>query len=174
MSETSSACLLLEHDTIASTMNTLRDAGHRIVTTNGCFDLLHVGHVRYLQASKALGDVLIVALNSDASVKAFKGDKRPIVPQAERAEMLLALSCVDYVVIFDAPTPVETLQRIQPHVHTKGGQYTLETLPEYPALHAMGCNIQFIQMVEGRSTSSLIERIQDVYSPVTQERERVI
>ena len=141
----------------------LKASGKRIVSTNGCFDLMHVGHLRYLQASKALGDILVVLLNSDASVKTFKDDKRPIVPELERAELLSALTCVDFVTIFDDTSPVSTLQAIVPDVHTKGGQYTLETLPEAPVLQAMNTQIEFIEMVEGKSTSTLIRAILEAY-----------
>jgi D-glycero-beta-D-manno-heptose 1-phosphate adenylyltransferase len=154
-------------DSLIPLIETLKQQGKRIVTTNGCFDLLHVGHVRYLQASKALGDVLVVLVNSDASVKQFKGDERPIVSEEERLELLAALKCVDYTVLFDAPTPIEALKRIAPNIHTKGGQYTVETLPEYPVLNALGCDVQFINMVHGRSTSDIISKIQRVYAPRT-------
>jgi rfaE bifunctional protein nucleotidyltransferase chain/domain len=136
-----------------------------VVTTNGCFDLLHVGHLRYLQAARALGDCLIICLNSDASVQRLKGPTRPIVAQQDRAELLAGLACVDGVVIFDEPTPVALLQTIRPEVHVKGGQYTLETLPEAPALLAMNTHIHFAPMAEGHSTSQLIERVLAVCSP---------
>jgi rfaE bifunctional protein nucleotidyltransferase chain/domain len=154
---------LLTLDELLETLKPLRQAGKTIVTTNGCFDLFHVGHLRYLEASKALGDILVIALNSDASVKTFKDDGRPIVPQAERAELLSALRCVDYVTIFDATSPVEVLTAIAPDIHTKGADYTLETLPEAPALRAVGTEIAFIDLVEGRSTSSLIHAILKAY-----------
>src|SRR5881275_839903 len=101
----------------------LRAAGKKLVATNGCFDLLHVGHVRYLQAARALGDLLIVGLNSDASVRAYKGPGRPLVPQDERAELLAALRCVDYVVIFDEPTASALVSALQPDIYVKGGDY---------------------------------------------------
>jgi rfaE bifunctional protein nucleotidyltransferase chain/domain len=154
---------LLTLDELLETLKPLRQAGKTIVTTNGCFDLFHVGHLRYLEASKALGDILVIALNSDASVKTFKDDGRPIVPQAERAELLSALRCVDYVTIFDATSPVEVLTAIAPDIHTKGADYTLETLPEAQALTAVGTEIAFIDLVEGRSTSSLIQAILKAY-----------
>jgi rfaE bifunctional protein nucleotidyltransferase chain/domain len=131
----------------------------KIVSTNGCFDLFHVGHLRYLQMARNLGDLLIVALNSDASVEDLKSEERPIVPQNERAELLAALSCVDFVVIFDAPTPVELLKVIRPTIHVKGGQYSADTLPEAPILKALGTELVFLPMVEGRSTSQLIDCI---------------
>ena len=154
-------------DELIPQLSDLKQQGQKIVTTNGCFDLLHVGHVRYLKASKALGDVLVVLVNTDASVKQFKGDERPIVPEQERSELVASLGCVDYVVLFDAPTPVEMLKQLMPNIHTKGGQYTLETLPEYPVLKAIQCDVRFIEMVQGRSTSDLIRKIQRVYGQPT-------
>jgi len=145
-------------------VETLRQAGNKIVTTNGCFDLLHIGHLRYLQAAKALGDVLIVAVNADASVRGLKGDLRPVVSEADRAELIAGLACVDFALIFRGETPIPELQAIAPNVHVKGGQYTVETLPEAPALQAIGCEIAFIEMVDNRSTSQLIEKIIRAYS----------
>jgi len=156
---------ILTLDQLVKVVNTLKSQGKTIVTTNGCFDLMHVGHLRYLRASKAQGDVLIVALNSDASVKLFKDDERPIIPQDERAELLAALTCVDYVTIFDALTPMDVLKAVVPDIHTKGGQYTLETLPEAPELQAMGTRIEFIEMVDGKSTSQIIEKVLRAYGP---------
>src|SRR6059058_3387522 len=101
----------------------LRAAGKKMVATNGCFDLLHVGHVRYLQAARALGDMLIIGLNSDASVRAYKGPTRPLVAQDERAELLAALACVDYVTIFDEPTAEALMAALQPDIYVKGGDY---------------------------------------------------
>jgi rfaE bifunctional protein nucleotidyltransferase chain/domain len=145
-------------------VETLRQAGKKIITTNGCFDLLHIGHLRYLQEAKALGDVLIVAVNADASVRGLKGDLRPVVSEADRAELIAGLACVDFALIFRGETPIPELQAIQPNVHVKGGQYTVETLPEAPALQAIGCEIAFIEMVDNRSTSQLIEKIIRAYS----------
>lgn len=130
-----------------------------IVTTNGCFDILHVGHLRYLQAAKALGDVLVIALNSDRSVRELKGPERPIVGEADRAELLAGLSCVDYVVLFDEITPASLLAKLKPDVHVKGAQYTPETLPEAELLQSMGTRLELVAMVENRSTSGVVERI---------------
>jgi rfaE bifunctional protein nucleotidyltransferase chain/domain len=143
---------------------TLQQAGKTIVTTNGCFDLLHIGHLRYLQAAKALGDILIVAVNADASVRGLKGDLRPVVSELDRAELIAGLACVDFALIFHGDTPIPELQAIQPNIHVKGGQYTVETLPEAPVLKAIGCEIAFIKMVDNRSTSQLIEKIIRAYS----------
>ncbi|MFM7469372.1 MAG: adenylyltransferase/cytidyltransferase family protein [Vampirovibrionales bacterium] len=140
-------------------VNTQRQAGNRIVTTNGCFDLMHVGHARYLQWSKAQGDVLFVCVNSDASVRQLKGQSRPIVLEQDRMALLASLGCVDAVTCFSEQTPVKLLEAIRPDCHVKGGQYTLETLPEAPALLAMNTQVVFAEMSEGHSTSALIQRV---------------
>lgn len=140
-------------------LNKIRQNGTTIVTTNGCFDILHVGHVRYLQKTKEFADVLIVALNSDDSVKKIKGENRPINNENDRAEILCALDCVDYVVIFDETTPLKLLSEIKPDVHTKGADYSIDTLPEAKTIIENGGKIEFISFVEGKSTTSVIERI---------------
>jgi D-glycero-beta-D-manno-heptose 1-phosphate adenylyltransferase len=130
-----------------------------LVTTNGCFDLLHVGHLRYLQASKIMGDALLLFVNSDASVQRLKGPSRPIVPQAERAEMLAGLACVDAVVLFDEDTPNRLLTLVKPTIHVKGSQYTPETLPEASLLVQLGIELRFANMVAGHSSSNIIDKI---------------
>lgn len=137
----------------------LRQEGKTIVTTNGCFDILHVGHVRYLEETKKLGDVLIVALNSDASVRRLKGEGRPINNENDRAEVLNALKSVDYVVLFDEDSPMQLLAEIKPDVHTKGADYTVETLPEAKVILENGGRVEFIKFVEGKSTTSTIAKI---------------
>ena len=137
----------------------LRAQGKTIVTTNGCFDILHVGHVRYLQKTKTFADILIVCLNSDVSVKKIKGPDRPVNCENDRAEILCALSCVDYVVLFDESSPEKLLCEIKPDVHTKGADYTVETLPEAKAIMENGGRIEFISFVEGKSTTSIIEKM---------------
>lgn len=137
----------------------LRKEGKTIVTTNGCFDILHVGHVRYLEETKKYGDVLIVALNSDASVKRLKGEGRPINNEMDRAEVLNALKSVDYVVLFDEDSPMNLLGEIKPDVHTKGADYTVETLPEVKVILENGGRLEFIKFVEGKSTTSTIAKI---------------
>ena len=117
------------------TIKKLQAQGKKIVATNGCFDILHVGHLRYLEASKALGDVLVVGLNSDKSVKRLKGESRPINNQDDRAEMLLALKPVDFVVIFDEDTAEEFLKSIKPSIYTKGGDYSPSELEKWPEYH---------------------------------------
>lgn len=135
-----------------------RRDGLTVVWTNGCFDLLHRGHVRSLEAAKALGDVLVVGLNSDASVRALKGPARPVMPEGDRAEILAALRPVDAVTIFDDLTPVRCLEELQPDVHCKGGEYdgTDRTLPEREVVERYGGTVRFLPMVEGVSTSRLI------------------
>ncbi len=130
----------------------------RIVFTNGCFDILHVGHARLLAEAKKFGDVLIVGLNSDESVRKLKGPSRPIIGELDRAEVLASLSAVDYVTIFPEDTPLALLELLQPHVHVKGGDYTKEKLPETPTVEKYGGEIKIIPLAEGRSTTNIIER----------------
>ncbi len=138
----------------------LQALGRRVVFTNGCFDLLHVGHVRYLQAARSLGDFLVVGLNDDDSVRRLhKGPGRPLVPQAERAEVLAALACVDAVVIFSQDTPLELILTLRPDVLVKGGDYTPETIVGRPEVLSWGGEVHVIPFVPGHSTSALIRRI---------------
>jgi len=139
------------------------------VFTNGLFDILHVGHVRYLRAARALGDCLIVGLNSDASARALKGGRHPIVPQAERAELLAALACVDYVIIFDEVTAERVVEALKPDIYVKGGDYragergrgTLDRKipPEAKVVEAYGGRVEFIPLVEGKSTTNIVAEI---------------
>lgn len=140
-----------------------RAQGKRIVFTNGCFDILHRGHVTYLNRAKALGDVLIVGVNSDASIRRLKGEGRPINSLDDRLQVLAAVSCIDYVVAFDDDTPVELLRAVRPHVFVKGGDYRRETLPEAPVVEAMGGSVQILPYLEERSTTNVIERIRRTY-----------
>lgn len=139
----------------------LRAGGQRIVFTNGCFDILHAGHVRYLAAARALGDCLVLGLNSDASVRRLKGPQRPINREQDRAEVVDALRSVDYVTIFDEPTAAELIALVKPAVYAKGGDYTLATLPEAKIVQQYGGKVEFIDLVAGRSTTQVIERIRD-------------
>jgi rfaE bifunctional protein nucleotidyltransferase chain/domain len=136
-----------------------RAEGHRIVFTNGCFDLLHVGHIRYLRDAKALGDRLVVGLNSDCSVKEIKGPSRPLVPESERAEVLSALEMVDAVTLFDEPTPLALIDALHPEIHVKGGDYTVETLPETPVVQAYGGTVVILHYWKGRSTTALLAKL---------------
>ncbi|HZR99044.1 MAG TPA: D-glycero-beta-D-manno-heptose 1-phosphate adenylyltransferase [Chloroflexota bacterium] len=136
----------------------LRGRGGRLVLTNGCFDLLHVGHVRYLQAARRLGDFLVVGVNSDASVRQLKGPGRPIVTAAERAELVAALGCVDAVVIFDSATAEPLVAALRPEVYVKGADYTEATLPEARLVRAYGGAVTLLPTVPGASTTALLER----------------
>lgn len=133
--------------------------GKTFVVTNGCFDILHVGHVRYLRKTKEYADNLIVMLNSDVSVKSIKGNDRPINCEADRAEILSALSCVDYVVLFDEKSPAKLLEDIKPDVYTKGADYTIETLPERDIVLRNNIKVEFIEFVQGKSTTNVINKI---------------
>jgi len=136
------------------------------VWTNGCFDLLHAGHVRSFRDAKALGDILIVGLNSDASVRAIKGELRPVVCEEDRAETVAALEAVDYVTIFNESDPVAVLSKLRPDIHCKGEDYAngKRAIPEQPVVEGYGGEIRFLPLYEGRSTSDLIERIIKAYS----------
>lgn len=137
----------------------LRGQGKRLVLANGCFDLLHVGHIRYLEAAKQLGDVLIVALNSDASVRRIKGRGRPLMGETERAEIVAALGCVDYVVTFEEETVEGVIARLKPHVHAKGTDYTEGSVPEREAVRAVGGRIAIVGDPKAHSTRGLIATI---------------
>ncbi len=150
--------MLIPNERIEEFAATLRAAGQRVVFTNGCFDILHAGHVRYLAAARALGDVLILGLNSDASVRRLKGETRPVNSEADRAEVVRALASVDYVVIFGEDTAEELIAKVQPAVYAKGGDYTLETLPEARIVESYGGEVAFIPLVEGKSTTNIIAR----------------
>ena len=151
--------MLIPNERIEEFAATLRAAGQRVVFTNGCFDILHAGHVRYLAAARALGDVLILGLNSDASVRRLKGETRPVNSEADRAEVVGALASVDYVVIFGEDTAEELIAKVQPAVYAKGGDYTLETLPEARIVESYGGEVVFIPLVAGKSTTGMIARM---------------
>ena len=136
-----------------------RDEGRRVVLTNGCFDLLHPGHVALLEAARAQGDVLVVAINSDASVRRIKGEGRPLVPEAERAETLLALEPVDRVVVYDEPTPIEVVKALLPDVLVKGADWAEDAIVGREEVEAAGGRVVRVPMVPGRSTTSMLERI---------------
>ena len=149
----------------ATEMSAQRDrldaAGKKLVFTNGCFDLLHAGHVRYLQQARRLGDALVVGLNSDRSVRELKGEGRPLNSQDDRAEVLAALGCVDYVVIFEGKRATELLRAVRPHIYAKGGDYTPESLDEEErgVLEACGARIEILPLVPGRSTTALLGKM---------------
>lgn len=137
----------------------LREKGNKVVFTNGCFDILHVGHLRYLEEAKALGDILIVGVNSDASVKRLKGETRPIVTENDRAEMLLGLKCVDYVAIFEEDTPIELIEAVKPDIHVKGGDYKKDDLPETKIVERHGGIVKIVSLVAGKSTTNIVKKI---------------
>lgn len=147
---------------LAAERKRLQQQGRRLVLTNGCFDLLHVGHVRYLQAAHALGEALAIAVNGDDSVRALKGPMRPLNPEADRAEVLAALECVDYVTIFPEVRATEVIRQVAPHIYAKGGDYTPESLDrdEIAALEEAGAAVHILPLVPGKSTTSLIEQAQ--------------
>ncbi|HEY5753983.1 MAG TPA: adenylyltransferase/cytidyltransferase family protein [Chthoniobacterales bacterium] len=140
------------------------DASKRLVFTNGCFDILHAGHVRYLQSARALGDALVVGLNGDGSVRELKGPSRPINAQDDRAEVLAALACVDAVVIFPEVRATTLIKAVRPDVYAKGGDYTEDSLnpEERAALHASGTEISFLPLVPGRSTTETVAKMKRV------------
>src|SRR5256714_11546160 len=146
---------------VSDLCETLRGNGKKLVATNGCFDLLHVGHVRYLQAARALGDLLVVGLNSDRSVRELKGTGRPITAERDRAEILAALQCVDVVTIFPEPQATQFIAASHPAIYVKGGDYTSETLneEERTLLKEIGAEIRIIPFEAGYSTSRLLEQI---------------
>ncbi len=150
---------VVTQDNIVKIVRDGQKNGKTYVVTNGCFDILHVGHVRYLQSTKKLADYSIVMLNSDSSVKLIKGDSRPINNQNDRAEILSALSCVDYVVLFEERSPANLLEKIKPDIYTKGADYTLETLPEREIVERNGIKVEFIEFVQGKSTTNIINKI---------------
>jgi D-beta-D-heptose 7-phosphate kinase/D-beta-D-heptose 1-phosphate adenosyltransferase len=156
---------MLELERLARRVALARSQGRRIVFTNGCFDILHRGHVAYLNRAKALGDLLIVGLNSDESVRRLKGDGRPINTLEDRAQVLGALSCVDHIVAFDDDSPVELIRALRPDVYAKGGDYRLDRLPEAPLVQELGGEVRILPFVDDRSTSGIIERIGRSYVP---------
>ncbi len=152
---------LLSPPALAEVRARLRDAGESLVFTNGCFDILHVGHVRYLAAARALGDALLVAINSDRTVRGLKGANRPVMNEVERAEMLAALSSVTYVTIFDDESPRRLIKEILPDVLVKGGDYDLDEIHGREEVEAAGGRVLALPFTEGASTTSIIERIRE-------------
>ncbi len=136
-----------------------REAGAKIVFANGCFDVLHVGHVRYLAGARALGDILIVGINSDRQVGLQKGDGRPVLPASERAEIVAALESVTYVTIFDEPTVEELLLALKPDIHAKGTDYTTDTVPERDVVRSYGGQVAIVGDPKDHSTSAIIARL---------------
>ena len=151
--------MLVARKDIAKFCEILRQGGQKVVFTNGCFDILHTGHVTYLEAAKAQGDVLVLGLNTDESVRRLKGPERPINSELDRAKVVGALRAVDYVVLFGEQTAEAVIAEVKPDVYVKGGDYTLDTLPEAKIVQSYGGRVAFIDMVEGRSTTNIIKKI---------------
>ena len=151
----------MDAGTLAQVRDEMEAAGQRLVFTNGCFDLLHAGHVRYLRQARGLGEALAVGLNSDRSVRELKGEGRPVNAEEDRAEVLAALGCVDYVVIFDGKRATDVLSTVRPHLYAEGGDYTPDSLDpeERAALEKAGTEIRILPLVPGRSTTSTLGRI---------------
>ena len=150
---------IYSREQLASIIDKAKARSKTVVTTNGCFDVLHVGHLRYLQAARELGNLLVVGVNSDASVRALKGNNRPILPEEERAEMVAGLECVDYVTIFAELDPTALLSVFKPNIHVKGGNYTIEQVVEREVVEANGGKVIVGLNVPGKSTTDLIKLI---------------
>ena len=153
--------MLIDRIKISEIVTSLKAKGKRIVFTNGCFDILHVGHVRYLKEAKALGDILILGLNSDSSVKSLKGSNRPINNESDRAEVLSALKAIDYVVIFDEKTAENIVGEVKPDIYAKGGDYSIDTLPEAKIVAEHGGKTVLLQLVDGKSSTNIINRCKE-------------
>ena len=151
--------MLVKREDIKALVDIIHNSGKTVVCTNGCFDILHIGHVRYLEKTKTFADYSIVLLNSDVSVKNIKGPTRPINGENDRADLLSALRCVDYVVLFDEDSPRNLLDEIKPDVYTKGADYTMETLPEADIMRKNKTRVEFIKFVEGKSTTGIVKRV---------------
>ena len=151
-------------DVLAGIIALEKAKGKKVVFTNGCFDLLHAGHVKYLQKARSLGDLLILGLNSDASIRRLKGENRPLIGEEERAHIMAALNCIDYVVIFEEDTPLELITAIKPHILAKGGDYTIEGVVGREVVESYGGRVELVSFVDGKSTTNIIERILERYS----------
>ncbi len=149
----------IDTEDIGTFCEVLRKGGQKVVFTNGCFDILHAGHVTYLEKARSFGDCLVLGLNSDSSVKANKGPSRPINSENDRARVVGALKAVDYVVLFGEQTAEALIAKVKPDVYVKGGDYTLDTLPEAKIVQSYGGCVEFVQMVAGRSTTRIIDKI---------------
>lgn len=149
---------VLKIDDIEKNLAALRTANKKIVFTNGCFDLLHVGHVRYLQEARALGDILVVGVNSDASVRILKGPTRPVQIENDRAEILAALGAVNFTVIFTEETPAKLIEKVRPDILVKGGDWDISTIVGAPFVQSYGGKVMSLQFVDGKSTTKIIEK----------------
>ncbi len=152
---------IVSRECLKKEISRLKYIGKRIVSTSGCFDILHSGHVEYLEEAKKRGDILVVMLNSDSSVQQLKGKSRPIVTQMDRAAVIAGLAAVDYVCIFDEITPCALIEEIKPDLVIKGGDYQGEHIPEMDAVAVYGGKVAYVLLVEGRSTTSIVKKIED-------------
>ena len=157
-SRTSASARILERNRLIARVAIARKGGARVVFANGCFDLLHVGHVRYLEAAKGLGDLLVVGVNSDEQVWRLKGEGRPFIPARERAEVIASLRAVDYVTIFPEPTVTELLLALRPDIHAKGTDYTEETVPERDVVRSFGGRVQIVGDPKDHSSTEMVRR----------------
>jgi rfaE bifunctional protein nucleotidyltransferase chain/domain len=154
---------ILERDVLRNKLEELRKKGKKVAFTNGCFDILHVGHVRYLREAKKTADVLVIALNSDSSVRAIKGEKRPLMPENERAELLAALEFIDFVTIFEELTPLELINYLKPDILIKGGDWPEEKVVGREEVKKWGGRVAIIPEVAGKSTTNIVEKIINLY-----------
>jgi rfaE bifunctional protein nucleotidyltransferase chain/domain len=151
---------VISFDGISSALKSLKSSGKKIVFTNGCFDLLHVGHVRYLQEARAQGDILVVGVNSDASTKRLKGPTRPVQNESDRAEILAALGCIDFSVIFTEDTPQNLIEQVRPDVLVKGGDWAIDQIVGAPFVQSYGGEVRSLHFVDGKSTTKIIAKAQ--------------
>lgn len=150
---------ILDRSEMINAVETARSQGQKIIFANGCFDILHAGHVRYLEAARTLGDILIVAVNSDEQARRLKGEARPLLPQNQRAELVSSLEAVDLVTIFDEPTVTELLLALKPDIHAKGTDYTEETVPERNVVRSFGGQVAIVGDPKDHSSSEIIEKV---------------
>jgi rfaE bifunctional protein nucleotidyltransferase chain/domain len=163
LEETEAMKKILTWEELKKVLDLRRKEGKTIVFTNGCFDILHVGHVQYLQEARRMGDLLVLALNSDASVRAIKGEKRPLVPQAERAEVVASLASVDYVTLFDETTPLRIIEYLRPNCIVKGGDWKESSVAGGDLVRAWGGRVVIVPLTEGASTTNIVEKILHIY-----------
>jgi len=161
---------ILKLPDLIQTLEGLRKSGKRVVFTNGCFDILHVGHVRYLTAARAKGDVLVLGLNSDVSVRSIKPDNRPIVNQDQRAEVLAGLTCVDYITIFDEPDPLALIRAVKPDILVKGADWEESEIIGSDVVKSYGGKVVRVEVVPDISTSRIIRRILELYGRETTDK----
>jgi rfaE bifunctional protein nucleotidyltransferase chain/domain len=154
---------ILEREALRNKLEELRNKGKKIAFTNGCFDILHVGHVRYLREAKKTADVLVLALNSDSSVRSLKGEEKPLIPENERAEILAALEFIDFVTIFEELTPLELINYLKPDILIKGGDWPEEKVVGREEVKKWGGRVAIIPEVEGKSTTNIVEKIKKLY-----------